>query len=337
MNPIGMGYKCETGEVSESGVVRIRTQSKLLEPVLSNSGSQAGTISIPKTAAIRNMTPDPKNLYVLEDTFALIKPLTADVHTAAIEAIIATHGFEIVQQLYTTMTLPQAEMFYTEHRGKEFFTRLTEYMSSGPIVALHLRRAVAITGWRNLIGPTNVEKAREMRPDSIRAIYGLDGTRNAVHGSDSSASAIREISFFFSMGGIPPRILQKNNSLISPGVSMDGLSLVGQGGSNMSSPIRPSSLSPVKAPKGGKPLTYNTPTKKYSELQPESHLPVMSKADLSIMELYANYELDPILKGLLQKLMENRPPDVIEYAIRELSEMKPKTGGLSGSASAPKF
>ena len=58
-----------------------------------------------------------------------------------------------------------------------------------------------ISAWRQFIGPTNTEKARAEAPKSIRALFGTDGTRNAVHGSDSPASAARELEFFF--GGNP--------------------------------------------------------------------------------------------------------------------------------------
>ena len=51
------------------------------------------------------------------------------------------------------------------------------------------------------MGPTNLVKARSERVDSIRSVFALDGTRNAVHGSDSETSAVRELSFFFNVGG----------------------------------------------------------------------------------------------------------------------------------------
>ena len=55
----------------------------------------------------------------------------------------------------------------------------------------------AIQKWRQFIGPTNTLKAREEAPNSLRGRYGTDGTRNAVHGSDSPASAERELDFWF--------------------------------------------------------------------------------------------------------------------------------------------
>ncbi len=86
-------------------------------------------------------------------------------------------------------------------------------MTSGPIVAIELVGSDAINRWRNMIGPTDSQKAKEQGPHLLRARFGtgmnciiswsvnwiecLDGTRNALHGSDSAASAQREISFFF--------------------------------------------------------------------------------------------------------------------------------------------
>ena len=88
----------------------------------------------------------------IEDTFAMIKPLAATNNSEEIISVILGHGFEIVQQLHTRMTLEKAEQFYEEHSSKGFFGTLTEYMSSGPMIALHLRRVSAVSGWRHLIG-----------------------------------------------------------------------------------------------------------------------------------------------------------------------------------------
>ena len=70
-------------------------------------------------------------------------------------------------------------------------------MTSGPVIALCLAKVDAIKGWRELMGPTDSNKARESAPKSLRALFGTDGRRNACHGSDSPQSAAREIKFFF--------------------------------------------------------------------------------------------------------------------------------------------
>ena len=69
--------------------------------------------------------------------------------------------------------------------------------SSGPILALVLAKENAIAEWRKLLGPTSSKRARQEDPDSLRAKYGKDDTRNGLHGSDSQYSAEREIRFIF--------------------------------------------------------------------------------------------------------------------------------------------
>ena len=69
--------------------------------------------------------------------------------------------------------------------------------NSGPVYALVLAKHNVIQDWRALMGPTNSNVAREQAPESLRAMFGTDGTQNACHGSDSPESARREIKFFF--------------------------------------------------------------------------------------------------------------------------------------------
>jgi nucleoside diphosphate kinase homolog 5 len=291
--------KCESGVISESGQIRLNVTAPM---------SSAANVN-PESAS-----PSLDSLLPLEDTFAMIKPVTSEMHAAEIFAAIAGQGFQIVQQLHTKLTLQQAEMFYAEHRGKGFFAQLTEYMSSGPVIALHLRRVVAIAGWRNLIGPTNLDKAKETRPDSLRAKFGIDGTRNACHGSDSRRSASREISFFFSAGGVPPEILPLPEA------------------PEMSSQMTPESpsLSPVRPPRAVKPLS---PAHSPSKLTGTSTVPKISRTDIALMHAYANYEVDPIMKNLLQKLMISRPDDVVDFAIRELNDIKRNPSVIKRSSS----
>nr|XP_005496872.2 uncharacterized protein LOC102066627 [Zonotrichia albicollis] len=81
--------------------------------------------------------------------------------------------------------------------GRFFYQRLVEFMASGPMWAYILAHENAVPLWRSLMGPTKVFRARHSDPDSIRGAYGLTDTRNTTHGSDSPASASREIAFFF--------------------------------------------------------------------------------------------------------------------------------------------
>eukprot|EP00490_Sorites_sp_Unknown_P030311 CAMPEP_0114657082 /NCGR_PEP_ID=MMETSP0191-20121206/13323_1 /TAXON_ID=126664 /ORGANISM="Sorites sp." /LENGTH=71 /DNA_ID=CAMNT_0001875611 /DNA_START=334 /DNA_END=549 /DNA_ORIENTATION=+ len=70
-------------------------------------------------------------------------------------------------------------------------------MTSGEVCALCLEKDNAINEWRQLMGPTNAEKAKETDPTSIRAKFGTNIEQNAVHGSDSAKSAKREIDLIF--------------------------------------------------------------------------------------------------------------------------------------------
>mmetsp|Transcript_187 Transcript_187/g.209 ORF Transcript_187/g.209 Transcript_187/m.209 type:complete len:99 (+) Transcript_187:484-780(+) len=70
-------------------------------------------------------------------------------------------------------------------------------MTSDVVVGMELVKDNAVSEWRAVIGPTNSHKAREEAPQSIRAYFGTDGQKNAVHGSDSQASMKREIEYWF--------------------------------------------------------------------------------------------------------------------------------------------
>jgi nucleoside diphosphate kinase len=130
----------------------------------------------------------------IEQTYAMIKPnaVAAGATEAILDAARAA-GFKVVAKETASLTTAQAEEFYGEHAGKSFFGDLVSFMTSGPIVKLILEKEGAILGWRALLGPTNSLTAKTEAPESLRALYGIDGTQNAAHGSDSPESAAREI------------------------------------------------------------------------------------------------------------------------------------------------
>jgi len=90
-----------------------------------------------------------------------------------------------------------AEQFYAEHRGKNFFGNLMGFVTSDVVTGMELIAPEAIPKWRALMGPTNTLQAKQEAPSSLRALFGTDGTRNAVHGSDSGPSVKREWDMFF--------------------------------------------------------------------------------------------------------------------------------------------
>ena len=109
---------------------------------------------------------------------------------------IAEGGFRINAMKYTRLSLEQARTFYGVHAERPFFGELTEFMSSGPIVAAILEKDNAVEAWRNFIGATNPAEAAE---GTIRKLYGTSLGENAVHGSDSDENAEIEGNFFFSV------------------------------------------------------------------------------------------------------------------------------------------
>ncbi len=129
-------------------------------------------------------------------TFAIIKPNAVRTgKSGPILAMINEAGFEITGLKMIMLTTQQAENFYDEHRGKPFFEGLIEFMTSGPVIVMTLRRENAVEEFRNLLGNTDPEKAE---PGTIRKIYAISVRMNAVHGSESDESARREADFFFS-------------------------------------------------------------------------------------------------------------------------------------------
>ena len=133
-----------------------------------------------------------------EYTLALIKPdAVANGKETEIVNRIKYEGFMIVKQEKLKLTKEKAEAFYAEHKGKGFFDELVGFMCSGELVAMKLERENAIKAWRSVMGPTNFETARKEAPDSVRALYATNMTKNASHGSDSPRSAKRELDFFF--------------------------------------------------------------------------------------------------------------------------------------------
>ena len=107
-------------------------------------------------------------------------------------------GFKLRALKMFKFTKEQAEGFYYVHRERPFFQELVEFMTSGPVVAMVLEGEDAIKRIREIIGPTDSEEARKVAPNSIRALFGTDKGKNAVHASDSPESAQYEICYIFS-------------------------------------------------------------------------------------------------------------------------------------------
>lgn len=129
-------------------------------------------------------------------TFTMIKPTAvAKGYMGKIIDQIIKGGFQIKALKYTKLTKEEAEKFYAVHKERPFYQGLTDFMSSAPIIAAVLEKENAVEAYRNFIGATNPEDAKE---GTIRKLYGTNIEANAVHGSDSDENAIIESNFYFS-------------------------------------------------------------------------------------------------------------------------------------------
>jgi len=146
-------------------------------------------------------------------TLALIKPDCYNHIGKIIEIIQNDSGLTIGKLQMLKMDRAFAQEQYSEHKGKPFYDNLISFMTSDVCVAMELIGKNAVSTWRSLMGPTNTQKAQEDAPNSIRARFGTDGTRNAVHGSDSSMSAARELELFFGKRKIPTTAIFNNCTL----------------------------------------------------------------------------------------------------------------------------
>lgn len=129
-------------------------------------------------------------------TLTIIKPKACEnKYTGDIIKRIENEGFVIKKIAKLQLALPEAAIFYKEHIKKPFFQELCDYIASGPVVVMQLEKANAVADFRKLLGDS--PSPTEATKGSLRAQYGIDINRNAVHGSDSDLAAAREIAFFF--------------------------------------------------------------------------------------------------------------------------------------------
>jgi len=139
----------------------------------------------------------------IERTLSIVKP--DSVEKNIIGKIISRFekaGLKIVAAKMMHMDDDKAGGFYAEHKERPFFGELVEFMTSGPVLVQVLEGENAIALNRELMGATNPDNAAE---GTIRKDFAESVGRNAVHGSDSSESAAREIGYFFADSEICPR------------------------------------------------------------------------------------------------------------------------------------
>lgn len=131
----------------------------------------------------------------MERTLSIIKPdAVKGQHIGEIIARFEREGLRICAMKKIHQSRAMAEGFYAEHKGRGFFDELVTFMTSGPVVVMCLEGEGAILRNREIMGATNPANAAD---GTLRKLYAASVGENAVHGSDSPASAAREIAYFF--------------------------------------------------------------------------------------------------------------------------------------------
>lgn len=131
----------------------------------------------------------------MERTLVLLKPDA--VQRKLVGRIISRmeeKGLKIVGLKMIQVSRELAEKHYAEHREKPFYPELVSFINSAPVVAMVVEGPKAVEVVRKMMGKTN---PLEAEPGTIRGDFGLSVTMNLIHGSDSPASAAREIALFF--------------------------------------------------------------------------------------------------------------------------------------------
>jgi nucleoside-diphosphate kinase len=131
----------------------------------------------------------------VERTLSILKPdAVGNNKIGAIYSRFESAGLKIVAAKMMHLSKAQAEGFYAEHKERGFFGALVGFMTSGPVLVSVLEGENAVLRHREILGATDPKKAAA---GTIRADYAQTVDENAAHGSDSVASAEREIAYFF--------------------------------------------------------------------------------------------------------------------------------------------
>lgn len=134
-------------------------------------------------------------------TLAIIKP-DGMAHEKQILDMIKGDGFKIKNdKRIEQLSLDQVSTWYFDKQNEAYYPSLVTYLQRGPVRVLTLERIEAVPQLRQLIGPTDPQKARHSHPRSVRALYGINIQENAIHASDSLASVERESDIFFQPTG----------------------------------------------------------------------------------------------------------------------------------------
>ncbi len=138
----------------------------------------------------------------MEKTLVLVKPDgVAKGLTGEIIARFERRGLTVAALKMLKLSKAKAEIHYAEHKERPFFGELVAFITSAPIVAMVVSGENAVKVVRTMMGPTNPADAA---PGTVRGDFALSIGQNIIHGSDSPASAAREIEIYFA----PDEIVQ---------------------------------------------------------------------------------------------------------------------------------
>lgn len=143
----------------------------------------------------------------MEKTFLMVKP--DGVERQVIGEIVSRFekkGLKLIGAKLMKIPTQLAEQHYQEHKGKAFYDELVQFITSGPVFAMVWQGENAIEITRQMMGKTN---PKEALPGTIRGDFGMSVGKNVIHGSDSPASAEREIQLFFK----PEELVEYNRAI----------------------------------------------------------------------------------------------------------------------------
>ena len=131
----------------------------------------------------------------LEQTLSIIKPDAVERNLEKeIKSFFEKNNLKILKSKKVKISKEEASEFYKVHQTKPFYNELCNYLSSGPVLVMVLKKENAIADNRKIMGATNPQEADQ---GTIRKEFGISIDKNSVHGSDSKENAKKEINFFF--------------------------------------------------------------------------------------------------------------------------------------------
>ena len=158
---------------------------------------------------------------IRSNTFGLIKP-DAYLNIGKIIDCIYQNGFSISKLKLCKLSTDDAAIFYNNIQNQPSFQTMVNFISSDYVVGMDLVKKNAIKEWLSLIGPEDVELAQKTAPNSLRAIFGNSGIKNAIHGSLNSSDAKRESSLIFNKIRHEPILNDNSCVVIKPHAISEG-------------------------------------------------------------------------------------------------------------------